>query len=45
MNRNAEYFIRELENIRRNQKKIENSLAERQAGIKEQNEKCRGMNK
>ena len=34
MNTNADYFRKELENIRRNQEKLENSFAEMQADLK-----------
>ena len=34
MNSNADYFRKELENIRRCQKKLENSFAEMQAELK-----------
>ena len=34
MNSNADYFRKELENIRRNQEKLENSFAEMQTEIK-----------
>ena len=34
MNRNTDYFRKELENIRRNQEKLQNSFAETQAGLK-----------
>ena len=33
MNSNADYFKRELENIRRSQEKLENSFAEMQAEL------------
>ena len=36
MNRNADYFRKELENIKRSQEKIENSFAETQAELKAQ---------
>ena len=34
MNSNADYFRKELENIRRNQEKLENSFAETQIVLK-----------
>ena len=34
MNTNADYFRKELENIRRNQEKLEHSFAEMQADLK-----------
>ena len=34
MNRNTDYFRKELGNIRRNQEKLQNSFAETQAGLK-----------
>ena len=34
MNSNADYFRKELENIRRSQEKLENSFAEMQAELK-----------
>ena len=33
MNSNADYFRKELENIRRSQEKLENSFAKTQAGL------------
>ena len=34
MSSNADYFRKEIENIRRNQEKLENSFAERQTKLK-----------
>ena len=34
MNRNADYFRKELENMKRSQEKIENSFSEMQAELK-----------
>ena len=34
MNNNADYFRKELENIKRNQEKLENSFAEMQTELK-----------